>query len=94
MKPGIQKRFAFICKSMLWSVMLYVTMMLVFNWDEVNNAIKGNKGITIVTNTLPGVDPSGTAEGKQANISGHVKVFTAIVSIVKTVTGFTVKSNR
>ena len=50
MKPVFKKRFAFITKSMLWSVLLYVVLMLVFNWDDVSNRVKGANAITIMSN--------------------------------------------
>lgn len=50
MKSVIQKRFVFIAKSMLWSVLLYVVLMLAFNWDDVSNKVKGTNPITIISN--------------------------------------------
>ena len=57
MKPGIQKQFAFIGRSMLWSLLLYLAAMLVINWDDVRNTIKGNNAVTVVTDTIASPQP-------------------------------------
>ena len=76
MKPGIQKRFAFIGKSMLWSLLLYVTIMLVMNWDEVSNPVNGNARITVVNTSLPEPQAPGVnnPDATQTNVSRHVNV--------------------
>ena len=57
MKPAIQTQLAFIGRSMLWSLLLYVAAMLVFNWDDVRNVVKGVKAVTVVTDTIPTSQP-------------------------------------
>ena len=50
MKPAIQRRFVFVAKSMLWSLLLYTVFMLAFNWDDVSNKVRGINPITVVNN--------------------------------------------
>jgi len=82
MKPEIKKWVKFIGKSMLWSLSLYMLIMLAFNWDDVSNAVKGNSEVTIV-NTLP---PGNTS------ISVRINVTRSIIVILKTISGITTRS--
>jgi len=74
MKPVFKKRFAFIAKSMVWSVLLYVVLMLVFNWDDVSNRVKGTNAITIIGNipspqSFPPANPVTISPSISHNIS-------------------------
>lgn len=42
MKTAMKKQFSFICKSLLWSLLLYASVMSVINWNEIK---------TVFTNT-------------------------------------------
>jgi len=55
MKEPLQKRPAFILKSMLWSLPLYMIAMLAFNWDDVYHRVTAgsNTYITSVSPELP-----------------------------------------
>jgi hypothetical protein len=70
---------------MLWSLLLYVVMMLVFNWDEVSNTIKGNHAITVVTDTIRGSQsPSaGDRSAAPASITEHAGIFGNIITLLK-----------
>ena len=91
MKPAIKKQFSFIGRSLLWSLLLYVVMMLAFNWDEVSNTVKGNNTITVVTHTLPEPQfPYANDPGTfPANISKHTGIIVNIVSLVKDIYSIT-----
>ncbi len=85
MKPGIQKRFAFIGKSLLWSILLYAVFMLVINWDEVNNTVHGRTTTTIIN-----VSPTGEKQitDTHSNTHGNGGVMKNIVSVLRTISGF------
>ena len=51
MKKDVLKHAAFIGKSMLWSLGLYIMVMLVFNWDEVKNTTATRNAMVITANT-------------------------------------------
>lgn len=42
MKTWLSSRIAFFCKSLVWSLMLYMVCMVAINWDEVINSTKLN----------------------------------------------------
>ncbi len=50
MKPEIRRRFVFVAKSMLWSLLLYTVFMAALNWDDVSNKVRGINPITVITN--------------------------------------------
>jgi hypothetical protein len=82
MRPGTQKQLRFIGKSLMWSLLLYVTVMVAFNWNEVSG-----RNIVSVVSTLPsapGVDSNATSR-----VARHTGVIKSIVSIAKTISGFT-----
>ena len=85
----MKKRFAFIGKSMLWSLLLYVVMMLAFNWDEVSNVVTGKNMITVVNNAQPEQQISGvnTPTVTPASISTHSGAVKSILAILKTISG-------
>jgi hypothetical protein len=85
MKPAAQKRFAFMGKSMLWSLLFYVVLMLAFNWDEVSRSIKGNDGVTIIN--APADQPA------QAQASSHTRMAKTLFMLLKTVSGFTLHTS-
>jgi hypothetical protein len=88
MKTGIQRRFAFIGKSLLWSILLYVVFMLVFNWDEVSNTVSGKNAVTVSNNQqMPQLPGTNNPVITPANISAHTGVFKSIVRLMKTITG-------
>jgi hypothetical protein len=84
MENKIQSKIVFIAKSMLWSVLLYVAMMLVFNWDDVKAIAIGRNTIAVVANT----DTMPTNPNSSTSITRHRGVFKSIVSIVRTISGF------
>ena len=81
MKKGIQNKVVFIGKSMLWSVLLYMTMMLVVYRDEVGNAITGRNAVAVITGTEQSVDNPAGMPKKQG-------VIKSIAVIVRTLSGF------
>ena len=87
MKQRVQKRIKFVLKSMLWSVLLYVAMMVAFNWDDVRNVVNGSNPITIVNN--PQIEPAALnqPEGIPSNITKRKGVIKSIVSLVRIVSG-------
>ena len=84
MRSKIRTTFVFIAKSMLWSLLLYVTMMLVFNWDDVK-AIAIGKNTTAVVASTENVPVN---SNPPAGITRHRRVFKSLVSIVRTISGF------
>jgi len=88
MKQGTQKRFAFIGKSMLWSLLLYMIMMLAINWDEISNTVNGKTGISVVNTSLPVSLPVvNEPVAAPTNISTHSGFVTNIVAVIKTIAG-------
>ncbi len=53
MKPEIRRKASFLCKSMLWSALLYMAFMLIINWDEVNRPNPVNAGSLTETKQKP-----------------------------------------
>lgn len=53
MQPATKRKFVFITRSVFWSMLLYVAVMLIFNWEEVSNKVNGKNSVTVVTHTLP-----------------------------------------
>jgi len=47
MKPLFSRKLIFMSKSLLWSAVLYITCMLVINWDEVTSGINANRNIPL-----------------------------------------------
>ena len=90
MKQRLQTRVVFIAKSMLWSLLLYVVMMLAINWDDVSRTISGKNTIAVVSEQPTKQIPGSNAP---ASISKHVGIIKSIVSIVKTISGYTGISN-
>jgi len=82
MKPVLKKRFAFIAKSMLWSVLLYIVMMLAFNWDDLSSRVKGTNPITIIGN-LP--SQQSLPEATPATIAHNVSTVEKITMIAKAI---------
>jgi len=84
MKTGLQKRFAFVAKSMLWSVLLYVVLMLAFNWDDVNNKVRGNNPITIISNiTSSQVPVINNPTVIHSSITDNVSLIKKIITVAK-----------
>ena len=85
-KPEILKRIAFIGKSMLWSVCLYVLLMFAFNFDEIKNNMNGNHA-AVVINTDQQSDAINKPGNVPASIAQHVSAFKGVIMIVKTICG-------
>ncbi len=92
MKPRTQKKVLFIGRSMLWSVLLYMSMMLVINWDDVSRAM-GRNAATIVANTQQQDQFTEPAIPAKANITVHAGIIKSIVVILKTVSGIASSSH-
>jgi hypothetical protein len=86
MRPGTQKQLRFIGKSLMWSLLLYVTVMVAFNWNEVSATVSGRNIVSVVSTlpSAPGVDSNATSR-----VARHTGVIKSIVSIAKTISGFT-----
>ena len=84
MKNRIQKWSVFIGKSMLWSLLLYVAMMLAINWDDIKNTVSGKNKTAIVTNIAPeSQNPSVTSPSVvPANISRHTNIFKKVMTLL------------
>lgn len=95
MKPLVQKNGAFIAKSLLWSLLLYVVLMAAFNWDDVSNTITGRSMITVVSRPLPeGQNPEAgelppTTPAAIALHNGMAKNIVAVLKIISGVAGHT-----
>ena len=92
MKPRTQKKVLFIGRSMLWSVLLYMSMMLVINWDDVSRAM-GRNAATIVANTQQQDQFTEPATPAKVNITTHISIIKSIVVILKTVSGIASSSH-
>lgn len=90
MKPFSGKRFSFIGKSLLWSLLLYVAMMAAFNWDDVRNSVTGKNSITIVKPTVPGeqVTDLGTPQPVAPDIAHHAPMVKSMLTLLRTIIGF------
>ena len=88
MKPILQKRFAFIAKSMLWSMLLYVILMLAFNWDDVSNKVRGNNPITVISN-IPSpeiaVPVANNPISSHSSIAHNVSAVRKIITLAKSI---------
>lgn len=91
MKPQFQKKIAFIARSMMWSLLLYVVMMLAFNWDEIGRTINGKNAVAIVTDTPEQQIPY---PGTPARIAAPAGILRGIVAVVRTISGFTAVAAR
>ncbi len=87
MAPRIKTRIAFIGRSMIWSLLLYVTMMLLINWDEVSNAINNKAGITIVEQPASVSPGANSPAVLPANISSSANTAKKILNIIKAIAG-------
>jgi len=94
MRLVILKRIAFVGKSMLWSLCLYVVMMLAFNWDEIKNTMTDNNSSVVITSEL---DQSQSVFNKQsvpATISQHAGAVKGILTLVKVICGLSDKIGK
>ena len=84
MKPVTKKRVTFIAKSMLWSALLYVVLMLGINWDDLYNRVKGTNAITVIR-ILPSQQstPEASPVSIPANIAHSVSTVEKITTITK-----------
>ena len=88
MKPVFKNRFAFIAKSMLWSVLLYIVLMLAFNWDDISNKVRGTNPITIIGNIPSQQTPAANNPTiVPSSIAHNVSVVEKIINLTKTISG-------
>lgn len=81
MNRHIKNKVVFIGKSMLWSLLLYITMMLVVYHDEVSNAITGRNAVAVITDAEQPITDAPELPKKQG-------VIKSIATIVRTLSGF------
>jgi hypothetical protein len=87
MKKHPQRIVYFVGKSMLWSVLLYMVCMLVFNWDEMSAGFKQYRNGTIAQSqqiVQPDSTPQTTYNVKHSVIATVIKI--SVEQIVKAVT--------
>ena len=84
MSHRIRNRVAFAGKSLLWSLLLYVAVMLVINWDEVSNTVTGKNTIAVAHNVPAQQMPDAN---NPASISRHAGVGRSIMIIIRTISG-------
>ena len=60
---------------MLWSVLLYTIFMLVFNWDDVSNKVRGINPITIVNS----ISAQPTSVSKPAVVTPSISYSTGLL---------------
>ena len=95
MKWAQKSAVVFMGKSMLWSLLLYVVMMLAFNWDEVSKTLNGQNKITIVNNVQPeSQQPDGSPATTPANISTQTGIIHTVITLAKTISGITSRPGR
>jgi hypothetical protein len=88
MKKRSIKSIAFVGKSLLWSVLLYMTCMFVFNWDEVSVGFKQYRNGNIAQSRpliLPDSIPQVSYNVRHSIITAAVKI--GVEQIAKAVTG-------
>ena len=90
-----KKRFVFIGKSLLWSLLFYIAMMVAVNWDEIRNTATGKNDITVVNNTLPGTQsiPVNDPEKTHPGIADHLSAVRVFIAIAKVLISTTSKSD-
>jgi hypothetical protein len=87
MKLNTRNGFLFIGRSMIWSLLLYVAMMVAFNWEDVSRTVLGKNAVTIVSSTLPTPPADSEPVRQPASISaGHVAG--SVISSLHTVLRF------
>jgi hypothetical protein len=76
-------------KSMLWSLLLYVVLMLCINWEDVTNRISGRSATIVSVNhtapETPGVDAPTIVPVK---ILGKSALLMDVVVMIRTITGY------
>ena len=88
MKPVFKKRFIFIAKSMLWSMLLYVVLMLAFNWDDVNNKVKSSNPITVMSNiTSPQTPEANNPAAIPPSIAHNMGFAEKIITLARNISG-------
>ncbi len=87
MKPVIQRRFVFVAKSMLWSLLLYTVFMVALNWDDVSNKVRGVNPITVITNVSSQPPVISKPAVVTPSISRGVGVIRGLINLVSSVSG-------
>ena len=86
MKPVLRKRLVFIAKSALWSVLLYIVLMLSFNWDDVSTKVRDTNPITVINNiNSPQTPPANDPAIIPSTISHNVSIVGKIITLAKTI---------
>lgn len=89
MASPIKKRFSFIGKSLLWSLLLYMVMMLAFNWEDLRHTLRGEDRVTVV-NTFQGSD--NTTAVPQTVVTDHKSLAANLLILLKTISGISFKT--
>ena len=82
MKQGILKPVVFFGKSMIWSLLMYVIVMLVIYREEVSNTITGRSVVAAAQTPAPLPD-----DITPASISDDDGLIGSITRIIKTISG-------
>jgi hypothetical protein len=77
-----KQRFAFCGRSLLWSLLLYTVLMLVINWDDVKNSVRGKNPTTIVN-----VSPTGERQITAPHAAGN-GIAANIAALLQAIAGF------
>ena len=89
MKKHSFRSVTFIGKSIVWSVLLYMTCMFIFNWDEVTTGYKQYRNGNIAQ-SQPIIQPDSITQVSYSTqhsiISAAIKI--GVEQIVKAVTTF------
>ena len=88
MKTVLQKRLGFIARSLAWSLLLYVALMLAFNWDEVKCTVQGRR-IAVVAG-----DQDADAGKGAANIDHETGMLHNMLVVIKNVSGIIAFAQR
>ena len=86
MKPAMQKQIIFIGRSLFWSLLFYLAVMFVFNWDEVNNILRGNNTVTVLRDTIPVLQPV-YEPNTSTSIVSHTSIIQNVINVLRTITG-------
>lgn len=87
MNPDMQKRLSFTAKSIVWSLLLFAAAMVATNWEDITGKANG-KQVTVVNSVRGGSGPEHTM-AEAPSISTKTGMVNTIVTIFKTLAGFT-----
>jgi hypothetical protein len=80
----MHRKLSFAGRSMMWSALLYMCLMLAINWDDVSKAVHGTQAIVVNNSSIQNITEPAPAK---ANINAHSGVMKTIVIVIKAISG-------